>query len=189
MAGKSTSSLPEVHRFITDHDADGKAVFNKSVPEEGQWQPISDAANFFLAYTTHGFPIALNPAEKAPDVTSYKNDLETVKSLTVDNGSVLRFVDFAPDTEPIMHRTTSLDYGVVLEGAVECHLDSGEVKTLQRGDVCVQRATNHAWKNISENGGWARMMFVLLPSEAPVVGGKTLGLDLGSHMPDTVEPK
>jgi quercetin dioxygenase-like cupin family protein len=83
-----------------------------------------------------------------------------------------------------MHRTISLDYGVVLEGKVECHLDSGEVKTLNRGDVCVQRATNHAWKNVSE--GWVRMMFVLLPSEAPVVGGKTLGTDLGSQMPDSV---
>lgn len=83
-----------------------------------------------------------------------------------------------------MHRTTSLDYGVVLEGLLECHLDSGEVKRMERGDVCVQRATNHAWKNVGE--GWARMMFVLLPSEAPVVGEKTLGTDLGDQMPEGV---
>lgn len=101
---------------------------------------------------------------------------------------MLRFVDFAPNVDPIMHRTTSLDYGVVIEGSFECHLDSGEVKTMNRGDVCVQRATNHAWKNVTANGGWGRMMFVLLPSEAPVVGEKTLGLDLGDQMPDAVKP-
>jgi len=184
----SSNTLPEIHRFITDHNDDGKAVFSKAVPEGAQWQQIGDKANFFLGYTTHGFPIPLNPvdADKAPDITNYKSDLQSLSSLTVNNGSVLRFVDFAPKAEPIMHRTVSLDYGVVLEGTVECHLDSGEVKTLNRGDVCVQRATNHAWKNVTE--GWARMMFVLLPSEAPVVGGKTLGVDLGNQMPDVVTP-
>jgi hypothetical protein len=78
-----------------------------------------------------------------------------------------------------MHRTISLDYGVVLEGTMECFLDSGEVRRMERGDVCVQRATYHAWKNVTENGGWARMMFVLTTAEAPVVAGKKLGEELG----------
>lgn len=68
-----------------------------------------------------------------------------------------------------MHRTISLDFGVVLEGTMECVLDSGEAKTFHRGDLCVQRATKHAWKNVTENNGWARMMFVLTGCEAPVV--------------------
>lgn len=44
---------------------------------------------------------------------------------------------------------------------MECVLDSGEVQTLHRGDLCIQRATKHAWRNVTENNGWARMMFVL----------------------------
>lgn len=102
-------------------------------------------------------------------------------------GTVCRFVDFGPDVAPVMHRTTTLDYGVVLEGTLECILDSGEVRTMNRGDVCVQRATNHAWKNVTPNKGWARMMFVLTGSEVPVVGGKTLGEDLGTEMPANVK--
>jgi hypothetical protein len=101
-------------------------------------------------------------------------------------GTVCRFVDFVPGSTPIMHRTVSLDYGVVIEGSMECILDSGEVRRMERGDVCVQRATNHAWKNVTENGGWARMMFVLTASEALVVGGKVFGEDLGADMPAKV---
>ena len=40
-----------------------------------------------------------------------------------------------------MHRTQSLDFGVVLEGEIELVLDSGETRLLKRGDVAVQRGT------------------------------------------------
>ena len=68
-------------------------------------------------------------------------------------GTVCRIVDFGPNTQPVMHRTQSLDYGVVLEGEVEMQLDSGESRILKRGDVAVQRGTNHAWKNVTKVGG------------------------------------
>lgn len=80
-----------------------------------------------------------------------------------------------------MHRTVSLDYGIVLEGEVEAILDSGEKRTMKRGDSLVQRGTKHAWRNTSETE-WARMIFVLLPSDKVVVGGKTLDEDLPSML-------
>jgi quercetin dioxygenase-like cupin family protein len=80
-----------------------------------------------------------------------------------------------------MHRTESLDYGVVLEGVLELELDSGEKRVMNRGDVCVQRATNHAWKNVTPNGGWARMMFVLIAAEKVRIGGK----DMSEFIPIT----
>ena len=58
-----------------------------------------------------------------------------------------------------MHRTMSLDYGVVLQGEVELLLDSGEVRLLAAGDVAVQRGTMHAWRN-SSDPVVARMLFV-----------------------------
>lgn len=90
---------------------------------------------------------------------------------------MLRYVDFAPNATPYMHRTISLDYGIVLEGQVEAMLDSGETRILNKGDSCVQRATRHAWRNTSTTE-WARMVFVLISSEHPVVSGKTLEADL-----------
>lgn len=67
-----------------------------------------------------------------------------------------------------MHKTVSLDYGVVLEGVIQLELDSGEKRIMRRGDVCVQRATNHAWRNVTEGQGWARMLFVLTAAEGGV---------------------
>ncbi|GAB3292287.1 cupin domain-containing protein [Parahaliea aestuarii] len=48
---------------------------------------------------------------------------------------------------PLMHKTESLDYIVVVRGELDMLLDAGEVKSLVPGDVVVQRATNHAWVN------------------------------------------
>lgn len=78
-----------------------------------------------------------------------------------------------------MHRTQSLDYGVVLEGEIEMELDGGEITLLKRGDVAVQRGTMHAWRNPSKKD-WARMLFVLQDCEPLVVGGEKLMEELGS---------
>ncbi len=58
-----------------------------------------------------------------------------------------------------MHRTESVDYAIILEGEIWAVMDKNE--TLMRtGDVLVQRGTNHAWANRSDNT--ARIAFVLL---------------------------
>ncbi|KAI5200242.1 hypothetical protein E4T38_06606 [Aureobasidium subglaciale] len=49
-----------------------------------------------------------------------------------------------PGATSPMHRTVSLDYGVVLEGEAVLVLNSGEERLLQRGDIAMQRGTNHA---------------------------------------------
>ena len=79
-----------------------------------------------------------------------------------------------------MHRTVSLDYGIVVYGSVELILDSGETRLMKPGDVSIQRGTNHAWRNTSETE-WARMMYVLQPSLPIEINGKPLGEELG-HM-------
>ena len=59
-----------------------------------------------------------------------------------------------------MHRTESVDYGVVLEGEVTLVLDDGSATTIGRGDLVVQRGTDHAWENRSS--GWTQILFVLV---------------------------
>ena len=81
-----------------------------------------------------------------------------------------------------MHRTQSLDYGIVVEGVVEMLLDDGSSTLLQRGDIAVQRATMHAWRNPSETE-WTRMVFVLQDCRAFEVAGKMMGEDLGGDLP------
>lgn len=58
-----------------------------------------------------------------------------------------------------MHRTQTVDYGIVLAGEITLILERGE--TIARaGDVIVQRATNHGWANRS--GRPCRIAFVLV---------------------------
>ncbi|KJZ72227.1 hypothetical protein HIM_08369 [Hirsutella minnesotensis 3608] len=75
-------------------------------------------------------------------------------------GTVCRVVDFAPLYECAMQRGQNLDYAVVVEGSIVLTLDSGQETMLERGDVAVQRAATHSWRNPSETE-WARVFFVL----------------------------
>jgi mannose-6-phosphate isomerase-like protein (cupin superfamily) len=68
------------------------------------------------------------------------------------------------DRRSMMHRTESLDYGVVLEGEITLLLDDAEV-TLGPGDIVVQRGSNHAWSNRSTRV--CRMVFFLCDAAYP----------------------
>lgn len=172
------TNLPSVNRFITAHNAEGKAVFSDAVPETLEWKGLPNGARFGLGYTTEQYPVDLNDDK---DISTYKSYMQSPPGLVVPGGTVLRFVDCPPNSLSPMHRTVSLDYGVVLEGEVELVLDSGETRAMKRGDVAIQRGTNHAWKNPSSTQ-WARMMYVLQESKPIELGGKALGEDYGVGM-------
>jgi len=63
-----------------------------------------------------------------------------------------------PGRHPLMHRTESIDYGIVLSGEIVMLLDDSEV-LLKAGDVVVQRGTVHAWTNRTRE--ICRMAFIL----------------------------
>jgi mannose-6-phosphate isomerase-like protein (cupin superfamily) len=63
---------------------------------------------------------------------------------------------------PFMHRTETVDYGIVLEGELVLILDQGET-TVRAGDIVIQRGTNHAWANRSEKN--CRIAFILIDGE------------------------
>lgn len=171
------SNLRPITRFITTHREDGKAIAHSG--ERTTWQNVrNNEVGLSLLYATSEFPCQLDDHE---DIKIHERIAKAGPGLVSPGGSLCRIVDFAPGNDPQMHRTQSLDYGVVLEGEMEMILDSGEAVTLKRGDVAVQRATMHAWKNTS-NTEWARMLFVLLQSNAPRVGGEVLGASLGDGM-------
>ena len=44
----------------------------------------------------------------------------------------------------MMHKTSTVDYLIVLKGEIWAILDDSEV-CLRQGDVMVQRGTNHSW--------------------------------------------
>lgn len=84
-----------------------------------------------------------------------------------------RIVDFppVPDGTPesvnLMHRTMSVDYGVILDGEIDLVLDDGARTTMRKGDVIVQRGTIHLWNNRSDAN--CRVFFVLVPAKPVMV--------------------
>lgn len=76
------------------------------------------------------------------------------------DGTRVRIVDMPPGACSPMHRTESVDYGVVLTGEITLVLEDGSATTVGPGELVVQRGTDHAWENRSD--GWTRMLFVLV---------------------------
>ncbi|KAJ9615481.1 hypothetical protein H2200_001556 [Cladophialophora chaetospira] len=173
-SSKNQTGLPTQKRYITDHDENGVSIFS-SFPEKAIYEDINPDMDFFVAYTNSISPNLNNSA----DLLKYKNILEgTQPPLTIPGGTVLRVCNFAPGSVTAMHRTTSLDFGIVLEGEVELILDSGETRLLVPGDIAVQRGTMHAWRTPSQSK-WSRMIFVLQDAKPLEVGGRQLADEYG----------
>lgn len=152
--------FPPPRRIVTGHDDNGKAVYLKDHTIDPEQSNMD--ASFAVLWETHEFP-ANNNGFHDP-IT------EPTKSLSNKDGVVLRVVDIPPDTVTPFHRTVSLDFGIVMEGEVECYLDNNETLRLKRGDVCVQRGTIHGWKNPTDKP--TRIYFVLIAAEPVLINGK-----------------
>lgn len=175
------TALPPVTRHITGHNAEGKAVLHSTseVPTNffGRIAPSEKKPMAFnVAYTTSEFPPNLN---NDADLAAHDNVIKSGNlGLVNPNGTVFRIVDFPPDSPGAVHRTQSLDYGIVLEGQVDMILEEGEPVRMERGHVAIQRATMHGWSNPSKTE-WARMAFILQDCKPLTVGGTRLREELG----------
>ena len=106
----------------------------------------------------HDGPLALEPPAGATAWRVFEVPPDTVlrERLTQTAASI-------PGMEPDgFHTTSTVDYVMVLEGAIALELDTGEV-ALRPGDCVVQRGTRHAWRNRSDRP--VRMMAVMLSTE------------------------
>jgi len=152
-----------VRRVLTGHDAQGRSTFiaDGPAPNVKEMSAMPGLALTDL-WETKGAP-ASNAGES--DAASRPVHLEPPK-----NGTILRIVEFPPDSawrnrtdgkdgfksigaghvqdrksaDPMMHRTSTVDYIIVLKGEIYAILDTGE-KLLRAGDILVQRGTNHSW--------------------------------------------
>jgi quercetin dioxygenase-like cupin family protein len=149
-------------RVVTGHNSAGKAVILSD--DVRQTEPIPTGEAWFSK---------LWVTDRTPADNHGTADGALIPTgLTSPGGSVLRVVDMPPGMRSPMHRTLSVDYGIVLDGEVDMELDSGECAHLQRGDVVVQRGTIHAWANRSAH--MARMIFVLVAADPIHIGNHHL---------------
>jgi mannose-6-phosphate isomerase-like protein (cupin superfamily) len=155
-------------RVVTGHDANGRAVvlFDGESPHSFV---LEKAGGLRL---TEIWETRSSPADNSGirDAGDHERRIEPV-----GGGSVFRIIEYPPDRQrlktldperffrdmgaqgadaatrrhPGMHKTSTVDYCVVLSGEIWAVLDEGEV-LLRAGDCLVQRGTNHAWSNRSE---------------------------------------
>ena len=128
-----------VRRIVTGHDDNGRAVF-RSIDELVPGKIPSGDAAFATIWSTGEVPVDLSD-----ETDGGSRDV----GLTLNSGSVIRVVDMLPGGDSPMHRTNSIDYGIVLSGEVELELDDGAIETCGPGDIIVQRGTIHLWRNAS----------------------------------------
>lgn len=175
----------QVRRVVTGHDSSGKAIvlIDDTAPNAS---PRSAAG-------TQSWRIWVN--DTPADMTGERDRGATPTGIAPPAlGAVFRVVEFPPETEetrklandhfshaigadhhapakvrpprhPMMHRTRTIDYGVVISGEITMLLDDSEVQ-FKAGDVFVQQATNHAWVN--RGSEVCRIAFVLIDGKEPV---------------------
>ena len=148
-------------RVVTGHDQRGVSVFADDGPVPVV-RTAPDGALFYEVWGTAAMPAPVSAIEPDPTVPGNTGLSNTGGALTVPpapNGTKIRINEFPPGVVSPMHRTQSVDYGIVLEGEVVLVLDDSET-TLRPGDVVVQRGTAHRWENRTE--ATARMAFILI---------------------------
>ncbi len=143
------SSVPR--RIVTGHDAAGRSIVLSDAPTP-KTLDIGSAA-FHEIWITDRTPAPIPAME--PEPTD-----RPVRTPPPAGGVMVRFTEMAPGAASPMHRTETVDVGVVLEGETWLLLDDGSETRVGVGDAVVQRGTNHAWANRSEEP--VRMVFVLI---------------------------
>jgi quercetin dioxygenase-like cupin family protein len=138
-------------RIVTGHDASGKSVVLSDGPAPKSLDIGS--AWFHETWITEGMPAPI--AAEEPEPTN-----RPVRVPPPANGVGVRFTEMAPGAESPMHRTETVDVGVVLEGETWLLLDDGSETHVRAGDAVVQRGTMHAWVNRSDQPN--RMLFVMI---------------------------
>ena len=154
---------PPIRRVVTGHNSEGTAVFVSDNQYETIVIPSGDAAMATI-WTTATVPADLND-----ETDGRERDAGT----TLNGGSVIRIVDMLPNASSPMHRTDSIDYGIVMSGKIELELDNQVVKTVEAGGIIVQRGTIHKWRNPSSEE-ICRIDFVRTEAKPYEINGKSL---------------
>jgi len=149
-------------RVVTGHTPDGVSVVVSDGPAPVSRSIPQDGVAFHEIWNTEGAPARVAAVEP---VEPTERDLAVPPPT---RGTKIRINEFAPGhldargLQSPVHRTASIDYGIVLAGEITLVLDDSEV-TLRAGDVVVQRGTNHAWAN--RGTAPARVAFILVDGE------------------------
>ncbi|KAJ7080071.1 hypothetical protein C8R43DRAFT_1177217 [Mycena crocata] len=165
----TTTPLPGPRLVVTGHASDGTSVFTFDDTRK-PFAPFGPASVHFTSFHA----TATMPASN----TAPFPELAGVLPHCPSEGVLFAMTDYPPGgAVPLMHRTQTLDYAVVLSGEIVLSLDGGEEKTVKTGEMMVQRGANHAW--INRTNEVCRILFVM-------VGAEKIVLEDGTALEETV---
>lgn len=151
----------KLRRVVTGHDTNAKAVV---LIDEVIDSPKAGRPGALVApiWSTEGFP-----ADNDGDEDTSKRKAATV----VPSGASFRVIEFQPGVGARNHRTSSIDYAIVISGEIDMEMD-GTMVHLTAGDVLVQRGTIHNWINSGTKP--CVIAFVLIDAKPVSAGGHRL---------------
>jgi mannose-6-phosphate isomerase-like protein (cupin superfamily) len=176
------SGPAEIRRVVTKIDSTGKSVvmFDSQIPltsgnAPGRplarlWVTQNYPADFSWSEDSGAIPTGLPPPKNGTHfvIVDYMPTPASVENLPMDTVMKVVGADVPkrglPPRHPLMHRTRTVDYAIVLSGEIVMLLDEGEVH-LKAGDVLIQQATNHAWINRGKVP--CRVAFVMMDAQEP----------------------
>jgi naringenin degradation protein FdeH len=164
-----TRSAPADNRGtaeVTDHPFRLPPPRNGTVFRIIEYPPDSQrlAALASEASGQHGNSIVRAPDTRPEAGSSARTALAQERASGDDGSGHISALDRGSPRHPGFHKTSSTDYAIVLSGEIYALMDQGEVK-LTAGDVLIQRGTNHAWSNRTDQPAY--VAFVLIDA-APV---------------------
>lgn len=180
-----------VRRVVTGHDPEGRSIvlFDSAAPNvkgraQGNastllWVTDESPANVSGTQDRAAREIGVPPPRGGTVFRLAEFPPSSGGEDLLDHATVLR--DFGigddvapgqPSRHPLIHRTRTIDYVVVLEGEIHLLLDETAVR-LSAGDVVVQQGTNHAW--INRGPGRCRLAMVFVDAQEPAVLGSRGG--------------
>jgi quercetin dioxygenase-like cupin family protein len=143
-------------RVVTGTDVDGRSVIvlddNPPATSQGAGKDARTVVEVWSTVSTSvSTPRRSESSERSLITTSLG-----------PNATEIRVVEMPPGCRREMHRTDTVDYGLVLCGELYVVLERGET-LLRPGDIIVQRGTNHLWHNRSDAP--ARIAFINLSGQ------------------------
>lgn len=151
-----------IRRVVTGHDAQGRA---KVLIDETCTHLVSRRPG-------HQSTVAWSTGESPADNNGDADGGARTINGTDPNGTVFRIIEYGPGVSPRNHRTDTIDYAIVMSGAIDMGLDDGVVVHLKAGDVLVQRGTIHNWVN--KGAVPCVIAFTLIGAKPVTVNGKPL---------------
>ncbi|KAF8308049.1 hypothetical protein DL93DRAFT_2087461 [Clavulina sp. PMI_390] len=158
--------LTAVKRVITGHDSQGQST--PLIIDDATMMPFAPGAESKIAriWTTKETPVN-NDDQK----TDFKDVIPERFGLFQPNGSHICIIDTPPGGRSITHRTSSIDYTILISGSLTLLLDTDEHSSPDAGttidipgSIIVQRGTMHTWVNRSTTE-WARCVAVAIDAK------------------------